>query len=330
MTSAAQPSGNTLMSDLIRTLRPRQWTKNAIVLAAIFFAFWDRGLEFNVVSGVAGAVAATLLFCLASSAVYVLNDLIDAEADRCHPLKKYRPIAAGRVPRNTAVLLSGALMGVAALGSIALSVDFAIVVAGYVLIQLAYCFVLKRVPLVDVMVIAAGFVLRAIAGAVVLSVPISPWLLLCTFLLALFLSLCKRRHEQELLDEEYGGPVVRLRVGGQDRIASITDWGRAFPGLLTASRQYVGPILDRFHSAQGCLQREGIAQFRIPGGVLDQAAGHTREPPGFLHPVPKIQRIVILNNVLTNHHSEQRPQAMLLHRLPCELPTEASRWIQYI
>lgn len=201
---ADRQSGEGRAIDIFRALRPRQWTKNAIVLAASFFAFWDKGLEFDVVPGLAKAVAATVLFCVSSSAIYVLNDIIDIAADRRHPLKKFRPIAAGQVSRRTAAVLFAALLGTAAIGSMLLSPNFCMVVAAYVVIQLAYCIMLKRIPLVDVMVIAVGFVLRAIAGAVVLSVPISPWLLLCTFLLALFLALCKRRHERVLLADIAG------------------------------------------------------------------------------------------------------------------------------
>jgi len=192
-----------LAADLLRTVRPRQWTKNALVLAAIFFAFWDQyqRQQVDFVAGLGRAITATILFCLASSAVYVFNDFVDAEADRRHPLKKYRPIASGSLSRRTAGVLFLTLFVTSAVGSMLLSAPFCITVTGYFAIQIAYCLFLKRVPLVDVMVIAAGFVLRAIAGAVVLDVEISPWLLLCTFLLALFLALCKRRHEKLLLDD---------------------------------------------------------------------------------------------------------------------------------
>lgn len=188
------------LKDFVLVLRPSQWTKNVVVLAAFFFAFWDR-TQSVVLSDLAAVVPALFLFCVVSSGIYVLNDIKDIEADRCHLLKKLRPIAAGRIPLPKAWRLAILLLCVGGVGSWLLSKSFAYVVGCYVLIQFTYSFGLKQIALVDVLVIAAGFVLRAIGGAVVLGgVKISPWLLLCTFLLALFLALCKRRHEKVFLN----------------------------------------------------------------------------------------------------------------------------------
>lgn len=184
--------------DLLRALRPAQWTKNVVVLAAFFFAFWDLNQPLTPRAGI-HALLAVAIFCMASSGIYVLNDIRDIALDRNHPKKKFRPIAAGRVPLPAAWALALVLLTAGLAGGLLLSAAYGEVVAAYIALQLVYSFGLKRVPLVDIMVIAAGFVLRAIAGAVVLDVRISPWLLLCTFLLALFLALCKRRHEK-LLD----------------------------------------------------------------------------------------------------------------------------------
>jgi 4-hydroxybenzoate polyprenyltransferase len=179
-------------------MRPQQWTKNAFVGAAFLFALGDsdQGVAGHLATALYLVAAAIVLFILASSGVYLLNDVTDIEADRRHPVKRLRPIAAGRVSPAAARLSAGVLAAAGLLGALWLSPGFAVVLAGYVGLQLLYTFLLKRVALLDVFVIAAGFVLRALAGGVVLEVAISPWLLLCTFLLALFLALCKRRHER--------------------------------------------------------------------------------------------------------------------------------------
>lgn len=187
---------------LVRAMRPAQWTKNAVVGAAFFFAFFDRTRDtpLTVRDGVA-VLPGVLVFCLLSSAVYILNDLRDIEADRQHPVKRLRPIAAGQVSRAAAAATGLGLLLCALAGSWFVSPRFGTTALAYVVLQIAYTFLLKRVAFVDLNVIAAGFVLRAIAGAVIFTdVTISPWLLLCTYLLALFLGLCKRRHEKELLN----------------------------------------------------------------------------------------------------------------------------------
>lgn len=188
------------VSDLIRAMRPNQWTKNVLVLAAFFFAFWDRTQPRDVVASLI-VVPAALLFCLASSGVYLINDIRDAAADRAHPVKKFRPIAAGLVPVPLAGWTAALLLSASIAAGWLLHPLFGAVVLTYVAIQIGYTFGLKHVALVDIFVIAAGFVLRAIAGAVVIEVEISPWLLICTFLLALFLALCKRRHEKLFVSE---------------------------------------------------------------------------------------------------------------------------------
>ncbi len=188
---------------MVRMLRPNQWSKNVVVGAAFFFALWDqsRAERLTVADGIV-VLPAILLFCLVSSGIYIVNDIRDRESDRLHPIKKYRPIAAGVVPVPVAWSCAVLLLVAGGSAACALSVDYARVVGTYVAIQLAYSFWLKRVALVDIFVIAAGFVLRAIAGAVVFDdVTISVWLLLCTFLLALFLGLCKRRHEKLLVED---------------------------------------------------------------------------------------------------------------------------------
>lgn len=185
-----------ILRDVLQTMRPTQWTKNAVVLAAFVFALGDPSQNVDLVSGGLRVAAATLAFCLVSSGIYAFNDIFDVESDRRHPRKRHRPLAAGRMSVTATFRLGLWLLFGGALLAWLLSRHFALAIGGYIGLQAAYTLKLKHVALLDVMLIAAGFVLRAIAGATVLNLTISPWLLLCTFLLALFLALCKRRHEK--------------------------------------------------------------------------------------------------------------------------------------
>lgn len=181
---------------LLVSLRPEQWTKNLLVLAGVVFG--GRLLE---PPAVAIALAAFAIFCALSGAVYLFNDVADREADRNHPLKRERPIASGQLSTTSAVT-AGVVLGVAGVAmAFSIGTQFASVAAAYLAVQILYSFGLKHVVIVDVLMIAAGFVLRAIAGAVAVDVPIGHWLLVCTTLLALFLALSKRRHELTLLAE---------------------------------------------------------------------------------------------------------------------------------
>ena len=179
---------------LFASLRPEQWTKNLLVLAGVVFG--GRLLE---PAAVATAAAAFAIFCALSGAVYLFNDVADREADRNHPLKRERPIASGQLATSTAVG-AGVILGAAGVGaSFLIGIPFGLVSAAYLAAQLLYSFALKHVVIVDVLMIALGFVLRAVGGAVAVTVPIGHWLLVCTTLLALFLALSKRRHELVLL-----------------------------------------------------------------------------------------------------------------------------------
>jgi len=182
-----------------RALRPNQWTKNAVVLAAFIFALGDRHQSVSF-SQLGAAVGAMLTFCLISSGTYLLNDVRDVERDRLHPGKKFRPLAAGEISVKGSLLLAFVLMAAGLSGASLIAPRLALVEAGYVLLQFVYILWLKNIGLIELFVIAAGFVLRAVAGAVTVDVVFSPWLLLCTLLLALFLALCKRRHEKVVID----------------------------------------------------------------------------------------------------------------------------------
>jgi len=181
---------------LIISMRPAQWTKNAFVFAALLFAhrLFDGRSALR-------SLAAFAIFCLLSSSVYLINDVCDREEDRRHPEKRKRPIASGALPVRLVVPLI-ALFAMCSLGAAYyLNTDLGGVVTGYFGLNLLYSLRLKHVVILDVMIIGIGFVLRAVAGAVVIGVIFSNWLLLCTFLLALFLGFCKRRHELVLLSD---------------------------------------------------------------------------------------------------------------------------------
>ncbi len=171
-------------------MRPYQWVKNGFVLAPLLFG--RRLLE---IPTTLRALAAFGVFCLASSAVYVFNDLRDVEEDRLHPTKRRRPIASGALPVPHARALAAGLAAVALGTSFALSLPFGVAVVVFLLLNLAYTLGLKRIVFLDVLAIAAGFILRVAGGALVVEVNMSGWLLLCTLLLATFLGLGKRKHE---------------------------------------------------------------------------------------------------------------------------------------
>ena len=180
---------------LFRTMRPKQWTKNAFVFAALIF---DRKL-FQPEPFLRTLIAFGL-FCLASSAVYLINDLADMERDRLHPKKRFRPLASGELSPRVAVIAAVVLVLIVVPTAFWVHAALGWIVLGYLLLQLAYSFVLKHVVIIDVMTVAAGFVLRVGAGVVVVEVArFSPWLYVCTTLLALFIAINKRRHELVLL-----------------------------------------------------------------------------------------------------------------------------------
>lgn len=187
----------TLPAALFRALRPRQWVKNGVLFAGLVFTL-NQG---HSVADWLRVLAAALIFCLFSSAIYLINDLCDLEQDRNHPVKRLRPLAAGHLAPGVAKVAAGALLLGGFAGAWALGWQFALVAAAYVALTVAYSFRLKHVVLLDVMALAMGFVLRAAAGAVVISVVISPWLFGVTFLGSLLLGLSKRRAELVTLEE---------------------------------------------------------------------------------------------------------------------------------
>lgn len=189
---------------LFVSLRPKQWPKNLLVFAGLVFSLNLFNLT-DFLRSLGGFVA----FCLLSGAVYIVNDLADAERDRLHPLKRLRPIASGRL-KPGAARVGAVVAAIAALaGGFALDWRFGVVGLAYFLLEVAYSFRLKHVVVLDVMTVSAGFALRAVAGTVLVHVTLSSWLFVCTILFALFISLAKRRHELvTLLDGGAGHRAV--------------------------------------------------------------------------------------------------------------------------
>jgi len=192
---------------VVTSMRPRQWTKNGLVFAALIFS---RNL-FNP-SDVARSVAAFIAFCLLSGAVYIVNDLVDRKNDQSHPQKRLRPIASGRLKPGPAAAAAVVAVVVALAAGFVLDWRFGAIIVTYFVMQLAYSFRLKRIVVLDVMIVAAGFAFRAVAGTFVVHVQISPWLFVCTILLALFLAIAKRRHELMFLE---GGGISHRSVLGK-------------------------------------------------------------------------------------------------------------------
>ena len=186
-------------------LRLAQWSKNAILLSGVVFAH-----QLDQADSLLAALLGIVAFSLVSSGNYLVNDVRDAPQDRVHPIKRLRPIARGAISPHTAFAAAAGLFLAGALLALWIRPLFLMTLLVYVFLMLAYSLVLKQVVLLDVFVIAAGFVLRAVAGAVAVNVPISAWLLLCTMLLALFLGFCKRRHELALLGD--AGPWHRASL----------------------------------------------------------------------------------------------------------------------
>jgi len=192
--SPREASGRSLALNLLIALRPSQWTKNLLVFAGLVF-----GMELFVPAAVARALAAFVIFCALSGVVYMMNDIADRDSDRQHPIKRRRPIASGALPvpvaATSAVVIAAAALGASAV----LGWTFTLVAIAFVLLQALYSGRLKHIVILDVLTLATGFVLRAVAGAVAVNVQISHWLFVCTILLALFIALAKRRHEIVLL-----------------------------------------------------------------------------------------------------------------------------------
>lgn len=220
----------------LKALRPRQWTKNLIVFAAPLFAF-----SINQQS-LLGSLLALALFCAASSSFYLLNDIADVEADRRHPVKCNRPIAAGLVKIPVAIAMAVILLGGALILGWLRSPLLGATILSYAILQIAYNLKLKHTVILDVMAIAAGFVLRACAGAAATGIVLSPWFMLCTAMLALFLGIEKRKAELRLLKIKGGKTRAVLRRYSLSlllRMESVVTNG----AIITYAIWSAGPIV---------------------------------------------------------------------------------------
>ncbi len=188
-----------VIREIFKTIRPAQWIKNFFVFTPLLFSqnLFNAGLFARSFSGF-------VIFCAASGAVYLVNDVLDRERDRCHPAKASRPIAAGRLSVRAALITAVMDMGLCSAAAWVLSVRFFAFLTAYLMINILYSLFLKDVVILDVMLIASGFVLRVLAGSAAISVPTSHWLVLCTGLIALFLGFSKRRHELVLQENQAG------------------------------------------------------------------------------------------------------------------------------
>jgi 4-hydroxybenzoate polyprenyltransferase len=224
-------------------MRPKQWIKNVLLFAALIFSqnlFKPRMVVLSIIAFIA--------FCLISSGVYLLNDLMDIDKDKKHPQKSHRPLAAGELDPFVAKIACLFLLVLALLVSFFVNQVFAGIAIGYLVIQIAYCSFLKEAVILDVFSIAAGFFLRVIAGAKAIEVPISSWLLICTLFLSLFLGLGKRRHELIFLGEEgkdHRGVLKDYNVHLLDQMVGVATAGTVISyALYTLSHE----TIEKFHT----------------------------------------------------------------------------------
>lgn len=242
---------------VIISMRPRQWTKNLVVFAALIFS-----RNFNHPAMVTRSVEAFFILCLLSGVIYIVNDIADLEKDRHHPLKKLRPLASGAFRRSTAITAAslGAVLGIYL--SWRIGPNFLVVACAFFVLNFLYSFFLKRVVLLDAMSISLSFVLRAIAGVEALHgfathIAISPWLLICTLFLSLFLAFCKRRHELLTIEnpvdhretlQEYSpallDQLVAISAGGSVlSYALYTIWPETVEKFGTTNLVYTVPLV---------------------------------------------------------------------------------------
>jgi len=232
-----------MLRNLWVSIRPKQWTKNVLLFAALIFSqnLFNPKMIFP-------SVIAFVAFCLVSSGVYLLNDLIDVEKDRKHPEKSKRPLASGKLNPSVAKMACVFLLILSLVVSFLVNRDFGCVVCAYILLQLAYFAFFKEAVILDVFSVSAGFFLRVVAGAKAIEVPISSWLLICTIFVSLFLGLGKRRHEMLLLGQEAKNHRITLdqyNLPFLDQMVGVATAGTVISySLYTLSQETV----QKFHT----------------------------------------------------------------------------------
>jgi 4-hydroxybenzoate polyprenyltransferase len=215
---------------LLRAMRPKQWTKNVLLFAGLFFS--RRLLDPDAVKR---ALAGFVIFCMLSGAIYLINDVLDKPRDMLHPRKRRRPIASGEFPANLAISSACVLIGLGLIFGFLISIYFGMCALAYTLMMICYTMILKEVFLIDTLIIAMGFIIRAISGVIILrtarledAIPLTPWFVICVMFLSLFLAVCKRRGERVALEDEAlrTRPVLALySVTMLDKMIAITSSG---------------------------------------------------------------------------------------------------------
>ena len=262
-----------ILHGLLVSARPRQWTKNGLLFVGLIFSFNLANSRLLLT-----AAAAFVVFCALSSGVYLINDLADVEKDRRHPKKRYRPIAVGWVPASVVAPVALVLVAFALTGAFLISPSFGLLGVGYLALTTAYTYYLKHVVILDVFSLASGFVIRAVAGAVAISVPISPWLYVCTILGALFIGFGKRRHELLLLQQDANNhrPILQEYTAELlEQMMSVVT-----PGLVMAYSLYTfsAPNLPENHAMMltipfvlyGVFRYQYLVHIRGGGGTPEE------------------------------------------------------------
>lgn len=223
---------------ILKAMRPHQWTKNLLLLAGLFFA-----RELFHVQSVLRAALGFACFCLVSGSIYILNDIVDRDRDKLHPRKRKRPIASGALPPATALAAAVAAAAIALGGAYRISPHFFMCASAYGLMMIAYSFALKNVYLIDTMIIAMGFTIRAVAGVILLrtqelSVPLTSWFVICVMFLSLLLAFCKRRSERMTLEvdaHDFRPVLAMYTVQLMDRVIGICATGAILSYALYAA-----------------------------------------------------------------------------------------------
>jgi 4-hydroxybenzoate polyprenyltransferase len=283
-----------LFPTLLRAMRPRQWIKNLIVFAGFVFTLNEHWRPFTdeMWSALGRSTLAFFLFSFLSSCVYLLNDVLDVEKDRAHPYKRNRPIASGALSPRVAIAVALVLAPICLVVGFLLSPPFAIVGGGYLVMQFAYIFVLKEIVLIDIFVIAIGFVMRAVSGAVVIGAEISPWLYTVTLLGALFLGICKRRNELVLLDAAAGQHRKILQTYTPQLLDSLTSIAASSTIMAYSLYTFTSPKLPRNNLMMLTIPFVIFGIFRYIFLAHSQNAGGSPEEV-FLRDKPIIGTIVL-------------------------------------
>lgn len=279
----------TVFAALIKSMRPHQWVKNLFVVAPLLFSKHllepDYGLR---------SLAGFILFSLLSGAVYLVNDLFDIDKDRAHPKKCRRPIPSGTLPLQVARTAAALLIVGTLAASLALELTFFACAAGYLVLNLAYSLALKNVPFVDVLSIAGGFLIRVLAGALIIAVPPSPWLLICTFALASFLGFGKRAHELSVAGERAGSQrkvLTRYRLSHLKAMLWISAAGTCVAYVLYT----IAPHTRQFFGTDRLLYTAPFAAFGVVRFLLLVSRNSSADSPtdAMLRDIPFMANLVL-------------------------------------